>query len=400
MRGVLMAMFMGTTAIGAAHANGDVLAPGNWDPTNRAVLERWLEDVAKRPAKPRKVAAFDFDNTCIFHDCGEATFRFQLDQLRFRLTPAQMGEVLPTEWKGVTALRAGESLADVRADILAAYEQLWPQLQMGELDAARGTDAHKDFRVKLLWLYDEAYATPGIGADWAYPVLGRFLAGHTYDEVKGLAREAVRAALAEEPGRGAWESATPGKTGARKHGFLTGLRPQPEMIDLIEALKKAGVESFVVSASVEPIVEGTCFELGYPLDDAHVFGIRIALDAQDRLTLQEMDRAEYPLTYRPGKVELIKKLIGAEPLLVAGDTFTDYEMLTGFPATEVALFINRNQVRGELAALYKEGLAGGERVPGPGKRRVILQGRDEPEGRFRQGLLTVPLGEKAPRPIE
>src|SRR5262245_55709384 len=64
MRGVFMAIVIGAAAIGAAQADGgERLAPRNWDPGNRAVLEHWLDDVAKRPAKERKVAAFDFDNT-------------------------------------------------------------------------------------------------------------------------------------------------------------------------------------------------------------------------------------------------------------------------------------------------------------------------------------------------
>lgn len=371
-----------------------------WEPANHALLERWLGQVAARPQgqdAARKVAVFDFDNTLIFHDCGEATFRHQLAALRFRVTPQQLGELIPAAHGEVTALRDGTPLADVREDLLTAYAQLWPRIAAGEQEAVRESEAARDLRAKMLWFYDEAYDTPGIGARYAYPLLARLLAGFTPEEVGGLARAAVDMARAEEPGRGSWESATPGKVGRRTHGFYRGLRAQAEMIDLVRALTAAGVECYVVSASAEPIVEATAAHLGYPFDPARVFGIRVAQDEQGRLTTRDVEG--YPLTWRQGKVDLIRQELRAEPLLVAGDTFTDYEMLVAFPTTEVRLLINRNKCQDELAPLYRDGAAAGARAPAAGRPRVLLQGRDEPQGRFRPHLLTIPLGETEPRTL-
>ncbi len=370
----------------------------SWDPGNRTVLERWLADVAARPASPRKVAVFDCDNTLIFHDCGEATLRFQVDHLRFKLTPADLAGLLTVDT--VTALASGEALADVRADIVAAYGRLWPRILAGEAEQARGSEDHQDFRAKLMWFYDASDATPQLGPEYAYPLVARLLAGFTAAEVAALARDAMAMALAEAPGKGEWTSATPGVIGVRKGGFYTGLRAQPEMIDLVTALGRAGVEAFVASASPEAVVEAALAELGYPFDAAHVFGIRTVGDAEGRLATRVVPGSEYPFTYRPGKVELIRKFIQAEPLLVAGDTFTDYEMLVAFAGTEVRLFVNRNKAKNELVPLYRDGLEAGDRAPAPGRPRVVLQGRDEPKGGFRPGLTTIPLGATEPRVIE
>ena len=394
------ALILGLALAGAAAAQegaGVELSERGWDPVNRRVLDRWLGEVAKREGK--RSAVFDFDNTCIFHDCGEATFRFQLDRLHFRITPAQLRELIPAEIQGVAKLRGGESIADVRADLLAAWEELFPRLELGERQQAMGSPAHRDFRARLLWLYEEANATPGIGATWSYPLLAQLLAGYTADEVGTLAVGALRTVEQEAPGKASWETATPGRSGARTVEFVTGIREQPEMIDLIRALQRVGVECWIVSASTEAVVEAVAAELRYPIDAEHIFGVRTVRDEKGVFTPRQVPLAEYPLTWRQGKVDVLRKL-GVEPLLVAGDTFTDVEMLTKFPATEVRLLVNRNQVRGELVALYQDGLTAGERAPAPGKPRVILQGRDEPQAKFRPGLLTIPLGEKEPKGIE
>lgn len=371
------------------------LEPLGWEPTNRAVLERWLAQVALREG--RRVAVFDFDNTLIFHDCGEATFRYQLTELQLRVTPEQLGALIPSEICGVKALADGTSLADVRADLLDAYGQLWPWIEKGEQAGVKDSDPARDLRAKLLWFYDAAYETPRIGALYAYPLLARLLAGYTPEEAGALARAGVDMARAEEPAQDSWTSATPGRIGMRTHGFYRGLRAQEEMIELVRALQGVGVEPFVVSASAEPIVEATAKHLGYPFDAEHVFGIRMALDADGRITTTSA--ADYPLTWRQGKVDLIRQEIKAEPLLVAGDTFTDYEMLVAFAATEVRLLINRNKPVEELEPLYRDGARAGQRAPAPGRPRVVLQGRDEPLGCFRPDLLTIPLGESTPRAL-
>ena len=115
----------------------------------------------------------------------------------------------------------------------------------------------------------------------------------------------------------------------------------------------------------------TADELGYPVPPAHVFGVRVEV-AEDGLLTTAMPPAErYPLTYRQGKVDLIRLHIPGEPLLVAGDTFTDYEMLVGFERTEVVLLVNRNR-GGEIGALYREALGEDDGPPAPGERCLLL----------------------------
>ena len=53
-----------------------------WARCNFRFLHRWLtEHHAKNQPE---VAVFDFDNTCIYHDIGEAVLRWQLEHKAFR----------------------------------------------------------------------------------------------------------------------------------------------------------------------------------------------------------------------------------------------------------------------------------------------------------------------------
>ncbi len=95
----------------------------------------------------------------------------------------------------------------------------------------------------------------------------------------------------------------------------------PAQKALIARLQQAGVEVWMVSASNQWIVDAGAPYLGVPLN--RVVGIRLAVDEAGLVT----DTVVPPVTYRQGKVDAIVKYIGQQPILVSGDSMTDYEML-------------------------------------------------------------------------
>lgn len=361
-----------------------LLEDGGWYPPNRAALERWIAEVAaRRDGRPR-VAVFDWDETAISGDVGYATFRHQLDRLALRLTPEELAAFVPERVGEVERVADGRSIAELRADLLEAYGELWPLIEAGELDAARALPAHRDFRARAGWLYDALEAAEDIGPRWAYGWLAGWLAGHGEDEVRLLVGRAVEAARAEPPGHAEWTTASPGRSGHLSYPFRTGLCPQPEMRDLMAALARAGFEVFVVSASAEPIVEAAAEVLGYPVGRESIFGLRLERES-GRLTSRLEPAGRYPLPYREGKVEVVRTRLPAAPLLVAGDSDGDYEMLTAFSETEIRLVVNRLQ-GGDIGSLYEapdEPLDDGS--------RTLLQGRDERACRFLPSRETVAL---------
>ena len=71
---------------------------GNWLPENYARIQEALARLAagQGGAGTRALCAvFDFDNTCIFRDIGQAVFRVQLLELRYRISPETLALLIP-----------------------------------------------------------------------------------------------------------------------------------------------------------------------------------------------------------------------------------------------------------------------------------------------------------------
>ena len=382
-------------AIGVEGAVQRLSAESSWAPQNREALEAFIAEVSRHDYEVRPTAVFDWDNTCVFNDVGYATLRYQLDRLVFRLTPETLGELLPAEVDGQRELTGGGvQLADARADILDAFRELWPHIQSGDLDAARALPAHRDFRAKVGWFYTQLRATEGIGATYSLPWLIGWLSGYDDDEIGEIVSAGLALAVAEPIGRATWTSATPGRIGQREFTFGTGVRPQQEMRELMTVLQEIGVRTIVVSASGELVVEEAARYFDFPIAPDDIFGIRLVVE-EGRVTLRRPAADVYPVTYRQGKVDVIRTNALGDPIFVAGDADTDFEMLTSFSGTAIRLVINRNKFDDEIGALYRAA-----RTPAADDGPVtLLQGRDENEGAFRPHQETIPLGSSEPTPL-
>lgn len=373
----------------------DELMPRGWVPHNHRALSYLIAD----PHSAAGAAVFDWDNTCIFNDIGDATFRWQLDQLLYRLPPDAMHHMLVDRVGAETQLSTGVALAHFATDIRTAYAALWPSIKLGQAHVVRHTPAHFDFRAKLGALYHQMVQTPKIGAHFAYSWLTQWFGGFTTAEVQELARNAAQAAHREPIGEATWQAASPGRTGLQTWTHRTHVAPHPEMRDLFSALVRAGIETWVVTASYEPIVHAVAALWHYPIPPTQILGMRLQRTAQG--VALPYSAQHYPLTYRQGKVDAIERFVGAPPILVAGDAMTDYEMLTYHPAS-LRLLLNRNSTQPELAALCAQGStppSADEALPTLAGH-VLLQGRDENTGAFVPETQTVPLAASAPQLLQ
>lgn len=345
------------------------IADGGWYPRNREALKEHLARWRARARRgERLTATFDFDNTCIFHDVGEALMRYQLERMAFRLRPEELARLLPEEARGVRELSCGRALRDVRADLLESYARIAARSERLSDEPPAPCEDHRDFAVRMAWLYGALEHEPGIGAGVAYPFLVRWVAGFSPEEVRALARDAVTKAGRERPGLVEWQTAGAEKrSGPVSVRFRTALFPHEEIRDLMRALGEAGVEVYVVSASEQHLVEGALEALSYPVPRERVYGTRLVPDG-GRLSAELLEESRYPITWRRGKQEVIERFLPAPPVLVAGDSDTDFEMLTAFDETELRILINRHQP-GEIESLHDE-------------ERTLVQGRDEPKGCF------------------
>lgn len=338
------------------------LEESNWYPENRERITSSLHQIATHASLTQPVAVFDFDNTCIFRDIGQAAFRYQVRHLHYRLTPEQLAAILPPPEGEL----AGRPMDAVIATLCTAYRKLWPLIVDGRQEQARLLPAYPLFATLLLWFTISARKDARLGPRYVLPFMGKMLAGFTTGELRQLAVEVVRVAGEEPLVEETLHADAPQPIGRIEASYPLGLHVFPEMRTLMHRLAELGIARYVISASTEWLVEGAAQLLGFPVEADHIFGIRVRLNDEQHLTIE--DPVSYPTTFREGKAEIIKQWIDGTPVLVAGDADTDYEMLT-LPEVPIRLLINRRQ-NGLISTLYQD-------------PAILLQGIDLTHGCFR-----------------
>jgi phosphoserine phosphatase len=321
---------------------------GAWTPANRQRLNKLITDrgVASATFDPAKrpVAAFDWDNTIMKNDIGDATFFWMIKHDKIRqpagLDWATTSAALTTDAKA--ALNAacdglaaeGEALpTSTNTDCANALFNIYDGLKVGGLDAWTPASATTD---KI---------------NFAYAWVAQLTAGSTPDEVRSYAR----AAYAENAGAPIGTTQTVGTT----TGLNGYVRVYEEMIDLIGTLQDNGFDVWVTTASPQFIVEAISSEVG--VAPSHVLGIRnvvtggvITPNLQGCGTIA--DGANTMITFDTGKRCWINKVIFKVPaatqavtnpdvakrqVFAAGDSDTDIAFLKD--ATDLKLVINRNK---------------------------------------------------------
>ncbi|MCZ7583775.1 MAG: haloacid dehalogenase-like hydrolase [Deltaproteobacteria bacterium] len=339
-----------------------------WHPALHAALAALIEKHAGAGA----AAVFDFDDTLILGDLGDQTFRTQLDELTFGLTPEEFAAHLPVEPNGVTHLApefGGARIADVSADLAAAY-------------AAKEKSA-AELRAKLALFFHALPATEGLGKAFAYPWTNQLYAGLAREELRALARKAWDRAV-DEP-LGSFEVESPAdvasKAGVQRARLSTGLRAIPELTDLLRALRAADFSVFILTASMEDIVAEIAADPNGPfaLPRENILGMRLVTEG-GRYTRTLDTRDGYAVTFGTGKTQVIRNVIGRAPVLVFGDSDTDLDMLTAFAETEVRVLIDRGQTKGPVAA-FRERCAGN-------RDGHYLQGRNQRDGTLNPSVVS------------
>lgn len=393
-------------AAGPVHAapayDRPTLSPLKWAPRNRAALQALIDangigspgyDAAHRP-----YAVFDWDNTSIMGDCEETLFRYAIDRLDFAYDPARFAQVLryqvppgqlgpDTRTIDGRPVRFSDLAADTEADyatLVARYGRPVPPDRL----AALWTDpVFAGFRTRMLVIYAGLDSTHGY--QLAYRWIVRMLVGRDEAALATLAHASNRWHLGQsiELLRFRTDPARPGRAGPLETTLFQCLRLTPEIADLQACLRASGIDVFVMSASLEPLVAvfATDPAYGYDLARESVFGVRVASSGG---VLGLDDVPGWPMTCQPGKVAAIRTAIagprGYGPLCVFGDSDGDVDMLTDFPDTRLSLVVNR-LLPGRIGAVSRQAASSLQ----AGNTRYLLQGRDERTGEWRPSEQTL-----------
>ncbi|CRZ16002.1 HAD family hydrolase [Mycolicibacterium neworleansense] len=313
--------------------------PG-WYGDNRDRIDAMLAEVGNcgatgSVADGAPVALFDWDNTLVKNDIGDATFFWMVRNGKVR-APAN------GDWSGTSPYLTPQAVAALTKACAAAK----PGQPMP-------TDTDLGCADELLSVYTDAEtrtdepAFAGFNArrvEPAYAWNAQMLAGWTESELTEFA-EAARQENIQAP-EGAEQ-----KVGS---GEETGwVRYYPQMRDLVETLRANGFDVRVISASPEPVVRVWAADLGFTPDK--VMGVRTELDGRVLTSKLVPCGGETAIPYIEGKrCRVNEEVFGvtgpaafeqqAEPKRAAfgaGDSDTDVTFLTD--ATALRLVINRNK---------------------------------------------------------
>ncbi|MFD7960708.1 haloacid dehalogenase-like hydrolase [Streptomyces zaomyceticus] len=322
-----------------------------WYGDNKARIDALVADHCRdkgsRTGKP--VAVFDWDNTVIKNDVGDATFYWLLRNNRVR--PPKDGD-----WSTTSRHLTPE-----------AATALGEACPAGGLTLPTATDTR--CADELLSVYGSGATTGGKTAfaghdrrrmEPQYAWLAQLLRGWTTRQVESFAAAARAENLAAPQG------ATQRVGTARVTGWV---RHYTQQRDLIRTLQDAGFDVWVVSASPEPVVD--VWAKGVGVAPSHTLGIRNTTD-HGRLTAHlkgcgsVRDGEDTTITYIDGKRCWINQEIfgvrgpaaervqpaSRRQVFAAGDSDTDISFLRDATGLRLALNRNKNEL---MCRAYENG---------------------------------------------
>jgi hypothetical protein len=408
---LLAAALVGPPSAASDEPSPTGLERGNWAPHNYETINNLIGRYRSSDAEAESAqyAVFDWDNTSIINDVTDKLFLYQMDTLNYRLTPDQFRANLtrtvpPGQFADSVRGADGQrvSLEDITADLTSDYTYLYSSYEglagTKPLAEVTTTDQFRDFKAKFYFLFEAIIDTHG--KHTAYPWEIFFVDNMTRDEFRDLALASIRHQM--QTGIGEHTLTSPaglsGKTGRVTINYTDGLRTVPEIANLTHTFQANGIDVYVVSAGFEPLVEAIASSktFGYNIPTDKVFGLRLE-QAPDG-TYEPEYRHDYPVTYGPGKPEVIHQEIagdheGRDPVFVAGDSGSDLENLTTLKGMKLGLLVNYLPT-GDLGKKVAKKAAATLHSPNP---RYLLQGVDEYIGLWQPTEKSLLLGETEPR---
>jgi phosphoserine phosphatase len=315
----------GPVATSARHL--DPTSP--WLDRNRARIDAMLDQLRGQ----KRVAVFDWDNTMMRNDIGDATFVYMVRHDLILQPPNRDWSI--TNKHLTPAARAELAMCD----------------KAGEPGKPLKTSENAPCADVILGIYADAKTLTGLPAfdadtktmkhDYAWGA--QLQAGHSFDEMRAIATRVY------EEGAAAPIDST--QTVGTKKGIDAWVRIYEPMHDLQDALRANGFDVWVVSASSQPLVEVVASHVG--VDPSHVVGIRTNGYHLERCGDGSEDSV---ITFNEGKRCWINKAIFKlpeneqlsrakdpmkRPAFAAGDSDTDLAMVQD--ATVLKLVIDRNK---------------------------------------------------------
>jgi phosphoserine phosphatase len=384
------------------------LDPGKWDTNNYLRLQKLIDDngITSPNYNPNKkpYVVFDWDQTSIFNDTMEELFRYQIENLAYKLTPAEFSNAIridipKTDFiKDYNNLEGGVvNIESIGKDLDARYAYLYehyigPQGKM-TLSEIKATQEFIDFRGKLAYLYEAIGGT--FSANVSYPWVLYLFSGMTSQEIHDLTEKSNDLGIASKIETYTLTSSDTlkGMAGQVTGSYKRGLRIQPEMSNLMYALRANGIDIYVCTASLDEVVRvfANYPKYGYNVPMENVVGMR--LEKNEKGVYKAEYKKDYPQTQQEGKTKAIQQVLvskyGYGPIFIASDSQGDYYMSVDFPEIQLVLIVNRVRSLSDKITLLAQKAVD---TTGQVDAKYILQGRNENMGQFLPQQSTIRLG--------
>ena len=254
-------------AFALSAANLDEL---RWVPKNREALSKLIDENKNQG----NYVVFDWDYTSIYQDTQENLFRYQIDNLKFKMTPAQFSKAIRKDIpldnfaKDYVNVKGQPiNITKIANDLDKRYTFLYNnyiKTQKMSLEKIKQTEEFKDFRGKLAFLYEAIGGS--FSHDVAYPWVLYLFENMSVSEVQKLAKEANDFGIGNKLGKYVLESSDKltGEAGKVSHQYKSGLRTQPETANLFHEFEKNGKKPIIGKyfQNIEEIVKDAK-ELGF-----------------------------------------------------------------------------------------------------------------------------------------
>ncbi len=256
-------------------------------------INKWREDVFRQIQSVIEsgpgTAAFDFDNTLVFGDLGEAVM--------FHIALEGLINADADFWEAIAhPLVTSDDLEN-----LHRLRDAW-QKSADPIDSAK-------FAGSVIGLYQKIMDSGGL--EDAYRWTKIIFAGRTAQDLRSIASRVF-----EDEQKREIKDVPVFSAGTIK----TGVRVYTEIHDLISAFLSRGWTVRIVTASPEEAIRPVVKEWG--LEENMVLGMKL-----ERKGDWLLPRISEPMTFGQGKVEKLKQN-GIQSLdFAAGDSFTDWEMM-------------------------------------------------------------------------
>lgn len=327
-----------------------------WYGSNSDKLTGWLDAKGCKSASydpaQRPVALFDWDNTILKGDIGDAITFHVVAHDQVLQPPSQ-------DWKQTSAYMTDEGAAALTAACGTTVPAGKPLPTSTNFECAD----------EILSMYIDGVTRGGAAAfaghnyrriEPAYAWTAQLLAGHTHAQIEQLTRDAAEPQLAADI------DATQ-VVGTRT--VAAWMRIYPQMTELIKAARSRGYDVWVITASPSDVVRALAPRAG--ISPERVIGIRSMTDAAGKLTYKFEGCGPVPdgeqslITYIEGKRCWANKVVFGDKtaaaierrrdprqVFAAGDSDTDIEFLRD---SVYKLAVNRNKKELMCYAYRNEG---------------------------------------------